>query len=273
MTDTSGPTTALRAAMHLHTTYSDGEFTMSELRDVCVAERCSVMLTADHADAVDQAAIERYRAEAQSLSTPAILVIPGLEFGCERRMHIVGYGCTTLTSSTDPQEVIRHIRDSGGVSVIAHPPTDHFPWIESFDELPDGVEAWNSKYDGRLAPRPETFALIRRLQERRPLLRAFYGIDLHWRRQSRKLLADIAATSRTREDVLEALREGRFVGRTPDWVLPSSGQLAPEMAERFGSLQAKSRRFRRMIGFLKRASGPLGRRIPAGLKSYLRRFS
>jgi predicted metal-dependent phosphoesterase TrpH len=97
---------ALRAAMHLHSTFSDGEFTMPELRDVFAEAGCGVILMADHADAFDEVAVDRYRAMAQSLSTTKLQVIPGLEFGCERRMHIVGYGCTTLTQSIDPQEVI-----------------------------------------------------------------------------------------------------------------------------------------------------------------------
>jgi aryl-alcohol dehydrogenase-like predicted oxidoreductase len=49
-----------------------------------------------------------------------------------------------------------------------------------FDPLPDGIEVWNSKYDGRYAPRPGTFEMLARTKVRRPDVRAFYGQDLHW---------------------------------------------------------------------------------------------
>ena len=50
---------------------------------------------------------------------------------------------------------------------------------EQFEPLPDGVEVWNTKYDGQYAPRPGTFELLGRLKTRRPDVRAFYGLDLH----------------------------------------------------------------------------------------------
>ena len=98
-----------------------------------------------------------------------------------------GIAPRSLRQSSDPEEVIRHIAAQRAVSVIAHPKNDFFPWIESFDTLPLGIETWNTKYDGRYAPRPGTFALLQRLKQRAPEMHAFYGQDLHWKKQYRGL--------------------------------------------------------------------------------------
>src|SRR5262249_42770602 len=149
--------------------------------------------------------------------------VAGLEYGCRNKMHILGYGATALLGTTAPEEVIRAIGRLGGVSVIAHPKDEHFPWIETFAQLPAGVEVWNSKYDGRYAPRPQTFALLRRLQKRRPSLRAFYGQDLHWRKQYRGLYVRVRCQAPDRAQILAALALGDFVGVMRGLTLPSTG--------------------------------------------------
>src|SRR6476620_7816676 len=145
-----------KAAIHCHSTYSDGEFTLSELRHVYQREGYQVVCMTDHAESFDPESLRAYVAECQSLSDEDFRFIPGLEFECERRMHILGYGVTALTESAEPQEVIRHIEHQGGLSVIAHPGDSMFDWIETFEKLPSGIEVWNSKYDGPFAPRPRT---------------------------------------------------------------------------------------------------------------------
>ncbi len=57
--------------------------------------------------------------------------------------------------------------------------------------LPRGLETWNSKYDGRYAPRPGTFDLLLRVRERRPDMLAFFGQDLRWKQQFRGLFTEL----------------------------------------------------------------------------------
>src|SRR6202171_4516814 len=125
-------------------------------------------------------------------------------------MHILGYSATNLTQSTDPQEVILHIYSQVALSVIAHPKDDCFEWIETFATLPLGIETWNTKYDGRYAPRPGTFALLLRLKQRAPQMHAFYGQDLHWRKQFRGMFVTLESDSPDTSSVLFALAAGRL---------------------------------------------------------------
>ncbi|HJU74640.1 MAG TPA: PHP domain-containing protein [Gemmatimonadaceae bacterium] len=262
----------ISCALHVHSTYSDGEFTLAELRDTYVRAGRRAVLLADHAEYFDAARVAEYVADCARHSDAALQMVPGLEFGCEDRMHIVGYGVTALTDQRDPQAVIAHIQMNGGVSVIAHPRDDHFPLIESFQLLPLGIEAWNTKYDGRYAPRAHTFQLIDRLRGRQPELLAFYGTDLHWRTQFRDLEIIVRAPTNAGPEILAALKRGDFRARKGSLELqprttPSAAQL-----KRFRVLNNASRLMWRTLKAIKTASGSVGNRLPAPIKAQLRRI-
>jgi hypothetical protein len=258
-------------ALHIHSTYSDGEFSLRELRDLYLAADCRFACVTDHADCLDAASLEAYVRDCRALSDDRFQFVAGLEFPCENGLHIVGYGTTTTTTATDPCEVIRHIEAQGGVAVIAHPRDVLFDWIAGLERVPQGLEVWNTKYDGRYAPRPGTFALLERLQARRPDCRAFYGQDLHWRTQHRGMFVDVDCASVTREAILDALTRGAFAGVKDGMRLPSSGAVEPAWL-------ARAQRARRFSGALraalKRTKGVcdrLGIPVPAALKAQARR--
>lgn len=262
----------MRGAIHVHSTYSDGEFTLAQLRDVYLSLGCRFVCMTDHAEAFDEAKLSRYRAECESLSDERFRFVAGLEFNCDRRMHVLGFGVTRRVETTDPQAVIRHIKAEGGLAVIAHPMDSAFEWIDTFDELPDGIETWNSKYDGRYAPRPQTFALLNRLQRRAPRMRAFYGQDLHWKRQHRGLLNDLQTASAARDDVLRAFVRGDYVAVKGELELPANGALSSELVARFGAANRRYARRRQLIKRTKKLIDRVGLRVPASLKAHLRRI-
>jgi hypothetical protein len=262
----------LQGALHIHSTYSDGELTLGELRDVLVASGCRFACVTDHADSVDADGLRAYRLECEERSDADFRFIPGLEYSCVNRMHILGYGVTSIIESVDPAHVIAEIRRNGGIAVVAHPKDDAFDAIERFDPLPDGIEVWNSKYDGQYAPRRGTFALLGRLQGRRPDVRAFYGMDLHWRNQYRGLFTEVACEAPDRDSVLAALRSGSYVGLKAGLRLPSTGTLSPEILKRFDAAHARSQRMRRCLGRAKSWIDGSGIAIPAPIKAQLRRI-
>ncbi|MGH9348983.1 MAG: PHP domain-containing protein [Vicinamibacterales bacterium] len=261
----------LKGALHIHSRYSDGELTLGELRGVYAAAGCRFACVTDHADWFDEESVNTYVEECAALSDDRFQLISGLEFPCFERMHIVGYGVTRLVDTMDPAQVIEHIDACGGVSVVAHPKDRHFEWIERFDTLPDGLEVWNSKYDGRYAPRAGTFALLGRLQARRPGLRAFYGQDLHWRTQYRGLMVHVEAEAPAREVVLDALRAGAFHGEKDGVRLPSDGVLPEAVLRGMERAHRRSDRLRTVLKTLKGAADRLGLRVPAPIKAQARR--
>jgi hypothetical protein len=264
----------LRGALHLHSTYSDGEFSLRELRAIYVDAGCRFACVTDHADAFadDEPKLDAYRSECDSLSDDQFRFIPGLEFTCVDRMHVLGYGVTALIPSMDPEQVIAQIGARGGIAVVAHPKDEAFATIESFTTIPAGIEVWNSKYDGRYAPRAGTFALLRRIQQKNSNVRAFYGQDLHWRRQYRGLFVAVECDTPMRADVLTALAAGRYAGVKDDLMMPSDGALPADVLASFEQVNTRSRWFRRSLTALNRSLKGLGLAVPRPVKAQLRRL-
>lgn len=261
----------MKGVLHVHSTYSDGEFTLAELREIFIAAGCGFACVTDHADWFRAESLAAYVHETRALSDERFHFVAGLEFPCHERMHIVGYGATALTDAMEPADVIRHIEACGGVSVIAHPKDVHFDWIGNLDAVADGLEVWNSKYDGRYAPRPGTFALLRQLQARRPDVRAFYGQDLHWRTQYRGLTVNVEVDEVSDATILAALRAGRFHGEKDGVQLPSTGVLPESILQTMGRAHRRSQQLRAWLKSAKRFADRLGLRVPARLKAQARR--
>lgn len=263
---------SLDGILHVHSTYSDGELSLAELRDALRRDGYRFVCMADHAEAFDTGKVERYLAECAQLSDSEFFFVPGLEFECERRLHIVGYGCTRLASSTNPEDVIAHIGSTGGLAVIAHPPDAHFSWLESLAVRPYGLEVWNSKYDGRYGPRPSTFGLLRNWRTGANPVQAFYGVDLHWRKQFRGLGCRVFEASADRAGVLGALAAGRYAGIHEALLLPPSGEVDPGWLAQAGWRNRRYSGFRKLMKGAKRLLDKAGLRVPPGVKSEIRRW-
>ena len=264
--------TTLTGALHVHSTFSDGERSLAELRALFLDDGCRFAAVADHADDFDDERLGAYLDECRRLSDERFVFLPGLEFTCERRMHIVGYGMTALTDARDPEIVIEQIRSENGIAVIAHPQDTAFAWIESFKVLPDGLEVWNTKYDGRYAPRGRTFRLLYRLQQRKPDMLAFYGQDLHWIKQHRGLRVKVEAEALSPEALLGSLRVGNFSAVRDELAFPSNGAIDPSLLDQFERANARAARIRGWVSAANRLRRRLGAEIPAPLKNQLRRF-
>lgn len=261
----------LQGALHLHSTWSDGEFTLAELRDVLSTAGCLFACVTDHADHLDEDSLRAYLAECEALSDDRFRFIAGLEYPCDQRLHIAGYGATRPVASSDPSTVIRHIEAQGAVAVIAHPRDALFDWIAGLDAVPGGLEVWNSKYDGRYGPRASTFALLRQLQQRRHDCRAYYGQDLHWRTQYRGLFVEVDAVTNTGDAVLNALACGAFAGVKESLRFPSDGRVDETWLANVQRARGTSDRLRRALRVTKALLDRLGVPLPAALKSQARK--
>ncbi|HKC88863.1 MAG TPA: hypothetical protein VKG02_22960 [Blastocatellia bacterium] len=68
-----------KGAIHLHSVYSDGEFTLAELREALDAAGRSFACMTDHAEYFDRLMTRDYVAECASLSDDRFRFIPGFE--------------------------------------------------------------------------------------------------------------------------------------------------------------------------------------------------
>ena len=262
----------LKGAMHIHSTYSDGEFSLRELREILVSDGCSFACMSNHAESFGVAKLKDYVGQCASLSSPHFCFIAGLEYRCRGSIHILGYGVVSQVTTQDPQAVIRHIESEGGISVIAHPPDAAFGLIESLERLPDGIEVWNSKSDGQYALRPGTIALLHRLRLRKPAMLAFYGQDLHWRKQFRGLFNMVRCEAPSRDEILSALARGDYFATKADLELPSTGEVSDALLKQFALAHRRSLRLREWLKGGKKVMDSFGITVPASVKAQLRRI-
>src|SRR3954468_4832245 len=80
----------VKGVLHLHSRHSDGELTLAELRETFLAAGCRFACITDHADAFDAGRLDAYVRDCETYSDASFLFIPGLEFSCRDRMHILG---------------------------------------------------------------------------------------------------------------------------------------------------------------------------------------
>jgi len=262
----------MKCVLHVHSRFSDGGLTLAELRDVYLALACRVVCMTDHAEAFSAETLQAYVAECEARSDDRLRFIAGLEFSCRNGMHVLGFGTTVRVASKDPQIVIAHIRDSGGVAVIAHPKLTAFDWVETFEGLPHGIEMWNAKYDGQYAPRTATVELLRRLRVRDPAVHAFYGQDMHLANQPRRLFTVVDSAMPTRDAVLGALAGGRYVGVKGRMSLPSDGAIPARIMARFDRAHAVVGGIRCIARVTKRLGERCGIPIPPQLTAQARRM-
>jgi hypothetical protein len=103
-------------------------------------------------------------------------------------------------------------------------------------------------------------------------MHAFYGQDLHWKKQFRGLRVVLDCDSLDLSAILAALSAGKYTGEKDDLQLPSSGVLPEAVLEEFGRVQERSHRMWRFLKNSKQTLDRLGIRVPASLKAQLRRI-
>jgi hypothetical protein len=181
----------------------------------------------DHAEAFDDRKMEQYVCLCETLSIPSFLVIPGLEFALKGgTIHILGYGIRKRIRFSSMEALVDGIHDAGGIAVLAHPPVGSINLIGSIKAKLDGVEVWNGRYDGTVAPRADSFQLLRRIRLMNTRAAAFCGVDLHQVAQLRKIVHMEVESDRLEESaILDAMRASRFSLHGNNTVIPATGHL------------------------------------------------
>jgi hypothetical protein len=207
--------------------FSDGEESLERLVETFKQAGMSFAAVSDHAEVFDEDRMRQYVALCESLSDARFLVIPGLEFALKGgSIHILGYGIRTRVRFVHMEELVDGIHDAGGIAVLAHPPLGSINMIGSVKGKLDGIEVWNGRYDGTIAPRADSFQLLRRIRSSNMKAAAYCGIDLHKIGQVRKpVYVQVEADRLEGDAVISALRDGRFTLHGSNIAIPSTGIL------------------------------------------------
>jgi succinoglycan biosynthesis protein ExoA len=215
---------ATRVLVHAHSTWShDGHLPLDAYLDLAPRLGCSVVLLTEHEETGWTAErYDHYVRVCASLSTPAVRLVPGLEFN-QQGYHLLCYGLRTLphrpSSITD---LAADAHRQGCRLVLAHPGKWQWRIQPAILGVVDGIEIWNSKwiYDGAAGPHPATCRLAASASASQKTV--LVGQDVHKVKHlsplvlvshSQHVIEDIAAGRyeiewRNRRWSTEALREG-----------------------------------------------------------------
>ena len=112
--------------------------------------------------------------------------------------------------------------------------------------------------------------MLQKLQQRKPGMLAFYGQDLHWKKQFHGLFVQLNCQSNEPAQILNALRHGEYLGIKDDVTLSSSGKLPDDLLAEFDRQHRKSDRMRNVFRSGKKALDRMGIKVPASVKAKLR---
>jgi len=101
-------------------------------------------------------------------------------------------------------------------------------------------------------------------------MQAFYGQDLHWKKQFHGLFVELNCESSHAGQILNALRRGEYSGFKEGISLPSNGTVPDDLMLQFAAQHRKADRMRNFFKTGKKALDRVGIKVPASVKAKLR---
>lgn len=209
----AGGRSTKRVVLHVHSTISyDGELSVAEIAALMRSHGVSVCCLAEHSRGLTAEKAARLAAECRAHSNSELLLVPGIEYDVQPNNHLLGYGCTAVLDTDDPQKVADAIRRAGGLAVLAHPGPGDLTDNPQLAAAVDGVEVWNTMHDGAYLPNPEVLAQFQIVRRREPGKLALHGNDFHFRGNFHNAGLDLewGDEELTWPAVVARLRAGRY---------------------------------------------------------------
>ena len=218
----------LKGALHVHSSISyDGIMSVEELSLFFKRKKFDFVLITEHSENVSKVIMNKLIGECKRLSSSEFLIIPGLEFSCGDGIHILGLGVNGISESGDWLEVTRHIHQQGGVAVLAHPTKQEYSFDGAWIEELDGVEIWNSAYDGKFLPQAESIKTFKKLAQQNPHLKPFAGMDLHREKDYHDVALKIKGNDLNQAQILKDLKKGNFTVESAFFSVKPGMQISP----------------------------------------------
>ncbi len=169
----------VRGAMHLHSSFSyDAKLSLAEMRSLFAKRGLSFACITEHGDFLEQDKADALAKACADASDENFVFVPGFEIPYDR-CHVMAIGAMKLNLSLPAIEQIRECKNQGALIVLAHPHRNGFKITSELEGLLDGVEVWNSHYDGKYAPRTRSVEWLKTLIGKGLALRAYAGLDFH----------------------------------------------------------------------------------------------
>ncbi len=199
----------IKGALHIHSNYSyDAKVTLQELRNLFIKEGLSFALMTEHTDEINKEQAERFIAECRHLSDDAFVFIPGFEVPY-KNTHILMIGAAEFFEE-DQAEALNLFKNISTRVVLAHPHRNNYKIDSVLASVIDGVEIWNSQYDGKYVPRIKSIGLFKRLKKK-SAFSAFAGWDFHREEHAGGPLLVVEVLRNEESLILNEIKNGSFV--------------------------------------------------------------
>ncbi|MCU1299610.1 MAG: hypothetical protein JWO91_3888 [Acidobacteriaceae bacterium] len=213
-----------KGIVHTHTTFSyDGKLSVAEFCELLKNEGFHFVGLTEHTLGLGPEKYAELVRECREHSDSKFIAIPGLEFRCGDGNEIAGIGVQHWLEDKPAEEMIPAIREAGGFSIWVHPfkrPRWSGPFLDC-----DAIEILNGKLDGVLAPNLGLLQAYKRERARGKIFGAIFGLDFHNLRQLRSVWVECQVEELTTEEILKALREGRYVSRIAYGAMTCEGKI------------------------------------------------
>jgi len=206
-----------RGLFHVHTSHSfDGESSLEELVRFCRRTGFDFICVTDHADLMDEESVRRIVRDCEAHSGDGVEVIPGLEYAFphDEGVHLLCVGIREPVRNKRIATAVDEVRHKGALAIVAHPSRNGYRIPEEIESAIDGIEVWNAAYDSRYLPDTGSLELWKSVRRRNPRVMAYTGLDMHDVRRFRELFLELhREMPACGTDVIEELRQGRFLGK------------------------------------------------------------
>lgn len=174
------PQKTIKGVIHFHSNYSyDGHDRIQDIVAFLRNRGCSFVFLTEHDDDFTDLKMERFVEDCEAASSEDFLVVPGIEFRCGNKVHILGLGLKNFFRCEDPKKVAEKINELEAKAIIAHP----VRYADNVDyeliKLVDGVEIWNGNKDSRFLINPSVLTQFIFWKKVNPKLVAVCGGDHH----------------------------------------------------------------------------------------------
>lgn len=199
----------IKGIYHAHSTYShDGHFSLRELKESLCKQGFHFAIMTEHAEDLTPESYTSYYTECMQLSDTSFLFIPGLEVPYEGKVHVGCFpGKPTYEQVPMYREGINVMHMNGALTIFHHPSKQNYYMNQSFREILDGVEIWNSRYEGKFAPSMQTMRFAYTHFNKNLF---FGGLDLHSHKQYGGTAIELEVETCTTEQIMTTLRRHQF---------------------------------------------------------------
>ena len=221
----------IKGALHVHSTLSrDGTMTIGQLAELYSRRGYQFAALTEHAEDLDEGAVEMLLQGSRENSSAEFCLIPGLEFSAQSPFHILALGFTRLFPQQDRLALIEQIRSCEAVAILAHPKRTGWNCPPAILQAVDAVEIWNVGYDGKFLPSARAmreFASMRRIH---PHLMAVAEHDLHRRESFYDVALQMDVSSISSGQILDNLHNGSYVIHSRFFRCVSDASISPTKA-------------------------------------------